>query len=77
MSINFNRLKKGQIVAVVWNDTNIPEKQGWMTESEHQEWIASCGAKVMSVGIYISQDKNFIKTFNIAKGFIESLKILK
>lgn len=54
------KLKKGQIVEVIWTDTHIPENPSWMTEKEHHAWAADCGSSVRSVGVFISEDKNFI-----------------
>lgn len=49
------------MVEIIWNDTNIPASQGWMSETEHDQWASNGGAAVRSVGIFINQDKNFIR----------------
>ena len=54
------KYKSGDVLEILWEDTNIPMTPGWMKESEHQAWIKSCGSKVRSVGIYISEDDLFI-----------------
>jgi len=55
------RLKKGQIVEVLWEDTHIPQNPGWMTEAEHSEWATQAGSLVQSVGVFVGKDKNFIR----------------
>lgn len=54
------KLNKYDIVKVTWTDTHIPKEAGWMSESKHKEWVDSSGSSVLSVGIYVSQDKHFI-----------------
>jgi cAMP phosphodiesterase len=54
------KLIKKDIVCVEWEDTNVPLTAGWMTDVEHGAWVKECGSKVRSVGIYISQNKDFI-----------------
>jgi hypothetical protein len=54
------KLTKGDIVKILWTDTNIPTETGWMSESKHNEWTSSCSNMVVSVGIYISENKKFI-----------------
>ena len=54
------KLKKYDIIEIVWTDTNIPEQSGWMSESEHKQWASNAGSSVRSVGIYVSEDKDFI-----------------
>ncbi|MFA5340339.1 MAG: hypothetical protein WC332_01040 [Clostridia bacterium] len=54
------KLKKYDLVEIIWEDTNIPLQPGWMTEAEHQEWVKNAGSKVRSIGIYISEDESFI-----------------
>jgi hypothetical protein len=54
------KLKKGDVVEIIWQDTNIPESPGWMTEVEHEEWVNNLGDLVRSVGIYIGRKKGFI-----------------
>lgn len=53
-------MKYGDIIEIEWEDSNVPMQPGWMKESEHQEWVKSCGSMVRSVGIYISEDDYFI-----------------
>ncbi len=85
------RLKKGQIVEILWEDTHIPQVPGWMTEEEHQQWSEG-GALVRSVGIYVGKDKDFIRLvgdsdtestcsylrpINIGCGYIRNIYVLK
>lgn len=54
------KIKKYDIVKITWTDTHIPKEAVWMSESEHKEWADNIGSSVLSVGIYVSQDKHFI-----------------
>lgn len=53
------RLIKGDLVEIIWSDTNIPgDVQGWMTEKELSSFLNSNGGIVKSVGIYNGKSKN-------------------
>lgn len=54
------KLKKYDYVEILWQDTNIPEKGGWMSSEEHAEWTKEATSLVISIGIFISEDKDFI-----------------
>jgi hypothetical protein len=54
------KLKYGDILEIIWHDSNIPATPGWMSEEQHQEWVRGCGSIVRSVGVYISEDEHFI-----------------
>lgn len=54
------KLTKGDIVCIDWHDTNIPYEKGWQTEEEHGKWVDMGGDKVRSVGIYVSQDEDYL-----------------
>ena len=60
MGANMRKLKKLDPVMILWSDTCTPAEPGWMTEAEHREWIENAGSKVLSIGFFISQDKDFI-----------------
>jgi len=86
MTMAKKRFKRGEIVEVIWNDTNIAET-GWMSEEEHAAWVLSPGGLVRTVGIFVSEDRNFmhlvgdteadsvrgrnyLRPINVGKGFI-------
>lgn len=53
------RLTKGDLVEIIWSDTNIPgDSPGWMTEKELSSFLNSNGGIVKSVGIYNGKSKN-------------------
>lgn len=52
------RLTKGDLVEIIWSDTNVPEEPGWMTEKELSAFLNSGGGLVQSVGIYNGRSKN-------------------
>lgn len=54
------KVKKGDVLEILWQDTNIPENPGWMTEAEHTAWTADAGSLVRTVGIYMGKTKCFI-----------------
>ena len=54
------KLKKGDVVEIIWQDTNIPETPGWMTEAEHTKWANDAGSMVRTVGIYMGSNKGFL-----------------
>lgn len=54
------KLKKGDVIEIIWQDTNIPETPGWMTESEHTKWANDAGSMVRTVGIYMGSNKGFL-----------------
>lgn len=55
------RIKKGQAIEVLWEDTHIPGVPGWMSESEHAEWVENAGSLVRSVGIYVGKGRSFLQ----------------
>ena len=60
MGADMRKLKKLDPVIILWQDTHIPLTPEWMTEAEHKDWIANSGSKVLSIGFFISEDKDFI-----------------
>lgn len=60
MKTKIPKLTKGDIVCIDWHDTNIPYEKGWQTEEEHGKWVSDGGDKVRTVGIYISQDEDYL-----------------
>lgn len=54
------KVKRGDMVEVIWDDSNIPEKPGWMSEEEHKNWVSMGGSTVRSVGIVIETSKRWI-----------------
>lgn len=55
------RLRKGQIIEVLWEDTHIPMVPGWMSEAEHAEWADGAGSLVQSVGVYVGKSGSFLQ----------------
>lgn len=54
------KFKKGDVVEIIWQDTNIPESQGWMSEAEHIAWTTGAGSLVRTVGIYMGKTNGFL-----------------
>lgn len=54
------KIKKGDIVEILWEDSNIPEKPGWMSEEEHKTWVSLDGSTVRSVGIVAGTSPRWI-----------------
>ena len=83
------KLKKGDIVEIIWLDSHTPADTVWMTKEDHLEWAKDNECEVCSVGYYVSEDKTYIhlvadmteigilRPFNIAKGCIKKTTILK
>ena len=84
----FHRLKKGDIVEIIWIDAWCPDIKGWITVHESEE------LEIKTVGIFWEQNKEYIYTygsmstseqftttlgnpFNIPKGCIKSLRVIK
>lgn len=82
------RLKRGDVLEVIWNDAWTPSIKGWIGEHE-------CGAlEIKTVGIFWEQDKDYVYTYGcvntdekyetilgnpffIPKGCIKSVRVLK
>lgn len=52
------KLTKGDLVEIIWSDTNVPTEPGWMTQQELSSFLNSRGGLVQSVGIYNGRSKN-------------------
>ena len=55
------KLKKFDIVEILWNDTHTPLESGWMSEEEHKDWSKEASCLVRSVGIVVSENDHFIE----------------
>lgn len=86
--MNFTRLKRGDLLEIIWHDAWCPEIKGWI--DNHDEGVL----EVRTVGIFWNQNKEYIYTygslttsdefstlmgnpFNIPKGCIKSIRVLK
>jgi hypothetical protein len=64
------KMKKGDCVYIVWNDTHTQKDNSWLTMPEYDNWCKN-GATVKSIGFFMKQDKNFIRIVGDIEGDIE------
>jgi len=86
--ILFKRLKRYDVVEIIWLDAWSPKTSGWLDEHDAGQM------KIRTVGIFWDQTKDYIYTygaismtdefctlfgspFNIPKGCIKSVRVLK
>ena len=88
--MTFARLRRYDIIEVVWIDTWSPESRTWILDHQHEEGTL----EIRTVAIFCSQNNEYLYTygsmttdkgistmlqspFHIPRGCIKSLKILK
>lgn len=54
------KLKKLDVIEIIWHDSNIPDTPGWMNPKEYSTWTKNPSSIVKTVGIYMGHDKRFI-----------------